>query len=606
MSSFSDITPLESLELPNIGEVDCSGLILIVGPNSSGKSQLLRDIQKRLSGEPRQLVVATQVGVRRLSHEPLIKFLSDQGHIYLHEDVDGTQFIRPKSTYAGMGGAQQIPKSQLDTWHGAYANPTPTYSRRQSEYLGYLGRFLLTALFLDQRLTALNQTSLIDFHNSPPSHDLHVLFLNDHAKEQLLEEVRSSFSKQAWPDISQGNCICLKVSDSPTVPSAEDRASATKMTLYRTIETEGDGLKSYVATCIALLLGRRPVCLVDEPEMCLHPPQAYNLGSFIGRIGTSTEGATFVATHSSQILRGVIQTNAKLQIIRLTKLAGSFHAHLVSSDALKQALAKPTVRAESVLDGIFAQAVVVLEADGDRTVYQAVWETLENEFHLDIHFAAVNGTSGIADTCALYTTLQIPVVALADVDVIADAEMLRRILNAMGCKETELLVSDAQHVIAAVKKLPPSLSPEDTRREVMEALLPDLDWNKDHDSVLRGKLRKVANQLDRMRRLKRRSLSEPLPEEIRQPLDALIQKLLQAGLFVVPVGELEGWLSDQQIQASRENKWAWANEAAAIVRNLGSRSDNIWEFMRAIGSYLRQKLDSAGDCSIPEVDRPRQ
>ncbi len=491
-----------------------------------------------------------------------------------------------------MGGAPQIQKSQLETWRGAYVNPNATYSRRQSEYLGYLGRFLLTALFLDQRLTALNQTGLIDFQNSPPSHDLHVLFLNDQAKEQLLEEIRSSFSKQAWPDISQGNNICLRVSDSPIVPNAEDRSSATKMTLYRTIETEGDGLKSYVATCIALLLGRRPVCLVDEPEMCLHPPQAYNLGSFIGRFGASTDGATFVATHSSQILRGVIQTNAKLQIIRLTKLAGQFHAHLVSSDTLKQALAKPTVRAESVLDGIFAQAVVVLEADGDRAVYQAVWETLENEFHLDIHFAAVNGTSGIADTCALYTTLQIPVVALADIDVIADAELLRRILNSLGCKETESFVLEAQQVIAEIKKLPPSISPEDVRKEVMEALPLDLDWNKDHDSILRSKLRRVANQLDRMRRLKRKSQSEPLPEEIRKALDALIQKLLHIGLFVVPVGELEDWLSDQEIQASRENKWAWANEAAAMVRNLGARQNDIWEFMRAIGRHLRNGLDS--------------
>jgi len=360
---------------------------------------------------------------------------------------------------------------------------------------------------------------------------------------------------------------------------------------YRTIETEGDGLKSYVATCIALLLGRRPVCLVDEPEMCLHPPQAYNLGDFIGRFGTSTDGATFVATHSSQILRGVIQTSAKLQIIRLTKVATKFRAHLVSADTLKQALAKPTLRAESVLDGIFAQAVVVLEADGDRTVYHAVWETLENELRLDIHFAAVNGTSGIADTCALYTTLQIPVVALADIDVIGDADLLRRILNSLGCKNTDSLVSEAQQVIAAVKKLPPNLSAEAARKEIMDALPPDLDWDKEHDSVLRNKLRKVANQLDRMRRLKRRSTSEPLPEEIQSAHDVLIQKLSLVGLFVVPVGELEGWLADQLIQISRENKPAWANEAASIVRNLGSQSGDIWDFMRAIGNYLEMQLE---------------
>ena len=124
---------------------------------------------------------------------------------------------------------------------------------------------------------------------------------------------------------------------------------------YRTIENEGDGLKSYVATCIAILLGRLPVCLIDEPELCLHPPQAYSLGRFIGRYASSIETATFVATHSSHILRGVIQATRQLQIIRLTKRKGSFTAHLVPADVLADALSRPALRAETILDGIFAQ-----------------------------------------------------------------------------------------------------------------------------------------------------------------------------------------------------------------------------------------------------------
>jgi len=91
------------------------------------------------------------------------------------------------------------------------------------------------------------------------------------------------------------------------------------MAKYRPIESEGDGLKSYVATAISILLGRRPVTVIDEPEMCLHPPQAYNLGQFIGTYATSNHTSTFVATHSSQILRGIIQTAEALQVVRLTR-----------------------------------------------------------------------------------------------------------------------------------------------------------------------------------------------------------------------------------------------------------------------------------------------
>jgi len=54
----------------------------------------------------------------------------------------------------------------------------------------------------------------------------------------------------------------------------------------------------------------------------------------------------------------------------LVRVGSRFSAHLVPAAVLAEAVEKPTVRAESVLDGIFAQSVVVIEADGDRLVYQ--------------------------------------------------------------------------------------------------------------------------------------------------------------------------------------------------------------------------------------------
>lgn len=591
MASLTDFSPLSGLALHGIGNVDCTGLILIVGPNSSGKSQLLRDLSQRVAGEPRNLVVASDVVVRRLPYEPLMSALAEAGYIYRFEDEAGTPHVRPMTTYVGTGQhANQVQVNQLHSWHQAHDGSTDERKRlrRKDEYLGYFGRFLVTALFLDHRLTSLNQAGMIDFINNPPQHDLHALYLNDAARDQLLKEIRASFAKAVWPDISRGTGVCLRVSDQGDIPSAEDRLSPTKMHGYRTIETEGDGLKSYVATCVALLLGRRPLCLVDEPEMCLHPPQAYNLGRFIGAFGSSKEGATFVATHSSHVLRGVIQTAPKLQILRLTRLGAKFSAHIVPPDVLAGALAKPTVRAESVLDGIFAQAVVVLEADGDRTVYQAVWETLGREVRLDIHFATVGGTGGIADTCTLYATLRIPVAVIADLDVISDADRLRRVLDSLGASDVAGLVDEAKSISDLVKTLPPTVSEEEVRSQVHSVLTERLNWHEGHDAQLRGVFSKLSRQLDRMRRLKVTS-SEPLPEQLSSKLAALIGRLHSQGLFVVPVGELEEWLSDCEIEASKQSKWAWANEAASFIRANERRIDDVWAFVGSVGDFLERK-----------------
>jgi hypothetical protein len=73
----------------------------------------------------------------------------------------------------------------------------------------------------------------------------------------------------------------------------------------------------------------------------------------------------------------------------------------------------------------------VVEADGDRLVYNTTWETLSKELMLDVHFASVGGTGGIADICKLYRTLNIPVAAIADLDLVVDLDNLGRILRAL-------------------------------------------------------------------------------------------------------------------------------------------------------------------------------
>jgi AAA domain, putative AbiEii toxin, Type IV TA system len=434
MNRLIDFKPLAKVTLPGVGGIPCSGLTLVVGPNSSGKTHLLTDLYLRLCGEPRKLVVASDVRVDKPEYTPLMNCLESEGYIrkYTNPDNNQTQIIG-NTTYVGTGTAlQPINPSQAEEWYHAYTHPAEGVDfGPRNQFLSYFGRLLVTKLFLDRRLIGFRTVGVIDFESQPPTDDLHAFHVNDSAREQLSAETIDAFGKAVWSDSMRGTMLCLRVCEGE-LPNPNDRLSFKKMSDYRTIESEGDGLKSYVAICIALLLGQRPICLIDEPEMCLHPPQAYILGRFIGRHGSSKEIATFVATHSSQILRGVVQSTKDVEIIRLTRSSDQFVAHHVPADELVKALEKPTLRAESVLDGIFSESVVVVEADSDRLVYNATWETLSNELRLDVHFAAVGGIGGIADTCKLYRTLHIPVVVIADLDMVTTSGALRRVLDAMA------------------------------------------------------------------------------------------------------------------------------------------------------------------------------
>jgi hypothetical protein len=593
MNRVTDFKPLAEVTLPGVGPIPCSGLTIVVGPNSAGKTHFLTDLYSRLCGEPRNLVVASDVRINKPEYAPLMECLLSEGFIRRYVNPDNFQeHIIATTTYVGTGAAlETIQPQRADEWYNSYDNAAAD-PRRRNEFLYYFGRLLVTKLFIDRRLAGLRTVGVIDFENAPPTDDLHAFHVNDLARKELCAETLDTFGKAVWSDTARGTLLCLRVNDA-ALPSAEDRHSHSEMSKYRTIESEGDGLKSYVAICIALLLGKRPLCLVDEPEMCLHPPQAYSLGRFIGKHGSSQDIATFVATHSSGILRGVVQSTKRVEIIRLTRSGGRFLAHRVPAEELVAALDKPTLRAESVLDGLFSESVVVVEADGDRLVYNTTWETLGKELRLDVHFTAVGGTGGIADTCKLYRTLQIPVVVIADLDMVADPSLLRRVLDVMAEAEVaSSIIKEAKLVIEQIRKLPPTVDPESCARRLREIAAMGTDWSFGDDAKIRSELNRLSQELDRMRRLKSGGICA-LPADVAAPLKQLVESLKPVGVFLAPVGELEGWLASEGVEASKANKPAWASAAAVKIQSKGFAHGDIWDFVREVGQYLRVKQSAS-------------
>ena len=253
---------------------------------------------------------------------------------------------------------------------------------------------------------------------------------------------------------------------------------------------------------------------------------------------------------------------------------------------------KPNVRAETVLDGVFSQAVAIVEADGDRIVYQAAWDKVGAELNYDIHFATVGGAGGIADTCALYRVLGIPVAVISDLDVVADKDKVKRILKSLV--DDPEIVNDfmvrVQHLIELIRNIPPTISEVDTQDRLQELARIEQDWSKETDRALRSELSSLCNTLNRMRALKDGGL-DTLPKHLRQPLASLLEDSAAVGLFLVPCGELEQWLAGCGLQSSkRKNKWAWANEAATYIRDSKRRDDDVWKFTGAVGKYLTRQI----------------
>ena len=389
--------PVHSVDLPGVPDVELQGLIVVVGPNSSGKSQFLHDINETVCGRLRQLVVASAVSFRPPpSFGEYFDFLLERGIIH---ESSPDHFLKRSFQYGADEGGGSFRKSTVQSQHQQLAQAAQKKvkgSVPEYAYLKELGALSCSVLFLKNRLTLMDPCSTFNYLSEGPSRTLQSLYWNKNAKAALYKEISQVFQRAVWVDNTRHTQLVLRVSDSTALPPAEDRLEPEIMEKYRTIETEGDGMRSYCAICATLLLEQRPLCLIDEPEMCLHPPQAHAMGRFIG-MHASDNTCTVVATHSSHILRGILETNPRAHVIRLTRAVSTFQARNLSPELLDQATSKPRSRSEAILEGLLSHGVVLCEAEGDRMVYESTYRTFKDR-RLDIRFIPSEGTGGFAES----------------------------------------------------------------------------------------------------------------------------------------------------------------------------------------------------------------
>lgn len=592
--------PVRAIDLPGALDLELQGLIVVVGPNSSGKTQLLHDLNETVCGRPRQLVVASAVTFRPPPpFEEYFEFLLKRGSI---RQINPDTFLKRSLQYGADEGAGSFRKSNVQSQYQQFTNatrskvygPLPEYL-----FLKELGPLSCSVLFLKNRLTLMDACATFDHFSQGPSKTLQALYWKKTAKAALHKEIAQVFQRAVWVDNSRHGQLVLRVADSIEMPDADDRLEPEIMETYRTIETEGDGLRSYAAICATLLLEQRPLCLIDEPEMCLHPPQAHGIGRFIGE-HASDNACTVIATHSSHVLRGILETKPRASVIRLTRVSSAFQARTLTPDLLEQATSKPRSRSEAIFEGLLSHAVVLCEAEGDRIVYESTYRTFKDR-RLDIRFIPSEGTGGFADPLRLNRALQVPTAVVADLDFLAKEGELKKVLTELGASDSQTneFCTRARQAIRRIRASVCHIDPQAVQEKLNTLAQTPIKLTENEDSKLRGELQRLLTLLSRLGDLQQRGL-EAIPENydngntttsLRSDVKGVVSDLEAMGLFLVPVGELESWLPKLMKGLSRENKSSWAMLAAEKIEDVGERNNDVWLFVRTVYDFLDERLE---------------
>ena len=530
---------IESITLKNDQTINLGKISILVGANNVGKSQTLRDIQQRMqSGLPSKFVLLKEIKFRKpATFEDLFSNLSvsDSQHSIGQKRIVGIN--------NNMTGQDSF---EINFEH----------SKRQFEQqpnldwvLGNISKFKVSHLDSSTRLNLIKTTSSFNPDIEDPANILQNLFVKKENEELLKKAFSEAFGMEVMLDYSGLKDFCLRVAkEFPVIPE-EPRKDYPITKEFNKIDNQGDGFRSFVGIVLSLLFSKDRIVLLDEPEAFLHPAQSRYLGKWIADNSDKLSGQIIISTHNSNFLSGLLQSDKRVDIFRLNRNDDNTTFKLIPPDATENLTKSPMLSSQRVLEAIFHKAVIVCEADADRIVYQTVSTLHQN--NQEILFVYSHNKQTLKDVASLLIATQIPVGVISDIDLLNDETDFKNLFRAVTQTEaTPELLAKRKAIADSVDNSSEQQALEKLKENIAE-FHEQLTKNEHTYGGAKGALNRIRKETSKWIFPKKKGI-EGFDTEIRPKVLELIDELNKQNIFIIPVGELEGWMD---LGTTRKNNW---------------------------------------------------
>jgi hypothetical protein len=411
-------------------------------------------------------------------------------------------------------------------------------------------------------------------------------------EKRVREETKKAFNCEIALDFSAPQTLLLRVGDDFSAIPPDPRDARPILMKYNKLDDQGDGLRAFVGVVATLLVINRGLFLIDEPELFLHPPQAFRIGEFLATKAVDRKQLV-VATHSVDFLRGVLNKTRDVTVLRIDRTGNENTFRRLEPATLENLATDPLLSSARVLDGLFYGGAVVVEADRDARFYQSVFK--KRFPNVDLHFVNADNKQTVPRIVKLYRDLGVRSCGIVDFDALNDAGELENMLSKLGMpgKDKEFVMTVREKIGAEAKEVP-----EDRRFDEVAAKIEPLfqemqsqakDLTKGLTkflSELDGKCREIAEVAKGWKQLKRNGI-EILSASLQAEFWKLYEICAQRGLLITPTGELESMLIDYGIERTTDKR-AWIAQALTLTPSIESDdAKNPWKFARSASEHLK-------------------
>lgn len=458
-----------------------NSVIVFTGANNSGKSQVLRDVE---TGLDKSNVFPTIV-------------IKDIEYDFLGNIDEATFFrehfnVNQQGYYVIRESGVSFRKSELQGYW------------QDRRFFGGLHLLFIKRLSTEHRLISSNALQRNDQPERNPIYKLN--------KSESLAQKLSDYFRQAF-----GSDLIVNRNDMQTIPlhtgQAPDKTAFTiadqdeyynQVTKLPKLQEQGDGMRSFASILLDTFTSEYSITLIDEPEAFLHPPQARLLGKMLANNNPDNR-QLLISTHSEDFLQGLLDANSEnVTVIRINRDSNINRMSVLQNDKIKKLWGNPILRYSNILSGLFHEKVVVCESDYDCLFYQAILDAIyeyKNEIAPDILFTHCGGKTRIKDVVIALKAVNVPIAAICDFDLLNASNNFKPITASFGINWEVTLSADMKII---------------------------------YDSM-NAKSSGANNAWDQIKKVGKSGFTGNEPAAYEK-VEAACKS---AGLFVVPVGEME-------------------------------------------------------------------
>ena len=385
-----------------------SSIVVFTGPNNSGKSQVLRDIENNLNADWRADSIVTK------------DITFDYGGTIFQKTFFQNNFIENQDGHFKMLGEG-----------GSFSKDGLGIYWKQHELYTGLHRLFINRLSTEKRLTSSNALERVN-------HPIYKLYKSEALAQLISDYFCEAFGVDLIVNRNEMQTVPLHMGQAPnkaeyTIDRQDDYYE--QIAKLPRLQEQGDGMRSFASILLNTFTSEKSITLIDEPEAFLHPPQARILGKMLAK-NNPFNCQLFISTHSEDFLQGLLDAdNDNVTVIRINRKDDINGMSVLQNERIKQLWGNPLLRYSNILSGLFHEKVVICESDYDCLFYQAIMNAIyeqRNKIAPDVLFTHCGGKSRMKDVVSALKAVDVPVVAISDFDLLNASQNFKPLVVAFG------------------------------------------------------------------------------------------------------------------------------------------------------------------------------